>query len=457
MRNLITDLAAIAGQAHVLTEPAELAGYTTDWMRRYTGTARCVVRPGSTGEVAEVVRACARLGVPMVPQGGNTGLVGGSVPGGESRDEGPVIVSTGRLTALGPVDFAAAEVTAGAGVTIARLEARAAGAGLRYGVDLASRGSATVGGTIATNAGGIHTVRYGPTRAQVVGVTAVLADGQVIDGGHGTASVSAGYDLGQLLTGSEGTLGIVTAARLRLRPAEPAVAVVLAGVAGIEPAAALYSRIRATLPDLLAVEYFDAAGLELVLRVAGLPRPVPSSPAGYLLVEVAGTADTAFDFERLAQADLPADTAVAVDQPGQRALWAYRERLTESIASAGVPHKVDVSVPAGALGAFRAELDDAVVAASGGAEVTLIVFGHLGVANLHVNVLGPDPADTAVDAAVARLAAAHGGSVAAEHGVGRAKTGWLRWSRSEAELSAMRAIKTALDPDGLLNPGVLVV
>lgn len=457
MRNLIADLTAIAGQAHVLTEPAEVAGYTTDWMRRYTGTARCVVRPGSTGEVAEVVGACARFGVPMVPQGGNTGLVGGSVPGGESRDEWPVIVSTGRLSDLGPVDLAAAEVTAGAGVTIARLEAHATEAGLRYGVDLASRGSATVGGTIATNAGGIYAVRFGPTRAQVVGVTAVLADGQVIDGVRGTASVSAGYDLGQLLTGSEGTLGIITAARLRLRPAEPAVAVLLAGVAGIEDAIQLYSDLRRELPDLLAVEYVDSAGLELVLAVAGLPRPLSAGHAGYLLVEVTGSAEAEFDFERLVRAGLPADTAVAVDRPGQAALWAYRERLTESIASAGVPHKVDVSVPAGELGAFRAELDAAVATAAGGADVTLIVFGHLGVGNLHVNVLGPDPAETAVDAAVARLAAAHGGSVAAEHGVGRAKTGWLRWSRSEAEISAMRAIKTALDPDGLLNPGVLVV
>jgi FAD/FMN-containing dehydrogenase len=456
MRNLIADLAAISGQSHVLAEPDDLAGYTTDWMRRYVGVARCVVRPGSTEEVAEVVKICARVGVPMVPQGGNTGLVGGSVPASGPPGEAPVIVSTARLTTLESVDQVAAEVTAGAGVTIARLHDHAATAGLRYGVDLASRGSATVGGTIATNAGGIHTIRYGPTRAQVVGLTAVLADGQVLDGVRGTASVSAGYDLAQLLTGSEGTLGIVTTARLRLRPAEPAVAVALAGVDGMQQAAQLCSQIRGEVPDLLAAEYFDAAGLGLVLTAADLPHPLPGTHAGYLLVEMTGPADADYDLERLARAGLPADTAVAVDRPGQSALWAYRERLAESIASAGVPHKVDVSVPVGELAAFRAELDGVIAAASGGADASVVVFGHIAVGNLHVNVLGPDPADTAVDAAVARLAASHGGSVAAEHGVGRAKTGWLHWSRSQAEISAMRAIKTALDPDGLLNPGVLV-
>ena len=170
MRNLIADLGAIAGQAQVLADPADLSAYTTDWMRRYTGTARCAVRPGSTSEVAAIVRTCANAGVPIVPQGGNTGLVGGSVPPAVQLGEAPVIISTLRLTGLEPVDLVAGEVIAGAGVTIERLHEHAAAAGLRYGVDLASRGSATVGGTIATNAGGIHTIRYGPTRAQVSAV-----------------------------------------------------------------------------------------------------------------------------------------------------------------------------------------------------------------------------------------------------------------------------------------------
>lgn len=446
----------------MLTTPDMMASYVTDWTRRYGGRATCVVRPASTSEVAEVVRACARRGVPIIPQGGNTGLVGGSVPASvpAAGEPSPVIVSAARLTSLTAVDTVAAEVTAGAGVTIARLHAHASAAGLRYGVDLASRDSATVGGTIATNAGGIHTVRYGPTRAQVTGLTAVLADGQVIDGVPGTASVTAGYDLAQVLAGSEGTLAVITAARLRLRPAEPAAAVVLAGVTGIAAAAGLYARIRQQLPDLLAVEYFDAAGLDLVLRATGQPRPLSASYPGYLLAEIAGQ-QGAVDPDRLAAAGVPDDSALAAGRHDQRVLWAYRELMGEAIAAAGVPHKVDVSVPGGALGEFTSEVDEVVRAAArraapGGPEPVVTVFGHIGVGNLHVNVLGPDPASTEVDEAVARLAARYGGSVAAEHGIGRAKTGWLSWSKSAAEISAMRAIKSALDPAGLLNPGVLI-
>ena len=494
MRNLVADLAAIVGPGHVLVEPEAVAGYATDWTRRYVGRASCVVRPGSAGEVAAVVRACAARGVAVVPQGGNTGLVAGSVPaaepvagvgtaggsGGSSSRAGaaggsggssprastagewPVILSTGRLTGLGVVDRAAGSVVAEAGVTIAALHAHAEAAGLRYGVDLASRGSATVGGTIATNAGGIHTIRYGPTRAQVAGVAAVLADGSVVDGLNGAGNGPAGYDLSQLLTGSEGTLAVITAARLRLRPVEPVAAVLFAGVEGIAQGVELYRQLRDRTTGLLAAEYLDAAGLELVCRVGELPRPLASASSGYLLAELAGpsgpanSAGTGPELERLAELDLPADTAVATSRAEQESLWAYRERLTEAIATTGVPHKIDVAVPVGELGAFRAELDEVVGAAATPSAASVIVFGHIGVGNLHVNVLGPDPADTSVDEAVARLAAAHGGSVAAEHGIGRAKTGWLAWSRSAAEISAMRAIKSALDPHGLLNPGVLV-
>ena len=467
MRDLIAELAAIAGPGNVLTDPGVLAGYATDWTRRYHGTAACVLRPGTTAEVAAAIRACAARGVPVVPQGGNTGLVGGSVPGPEPP--APVIVSMTRLDDLGPVDTAAGQVTAGAGVTIARLAAHAGRAGLRYGVDLASRDSATVGGTIATNAGGVATIRYGPTRSQLAGVTAVLADGSVVSDLSGLTAGGAGYDLAQLLTGSEGTLGVITAARLLLHPAEPASAVLLAGVDGIAEAAALCAGLRAALPGagglggLLSAEYLDRAALDLVCLAAGLPPPLPAARPGYLLVEVTsapGAAGAGFDPEPLSRAALPADTVVALDGPGRAALWAYRERLTESIATRGIPHKIDVAVPAGRLAAFAAGLADVVRGAAGAragvGEPEVIVFGHIGVGNLHVNVLGPDPADTAVDAAVARLAAALGGSVAAEHGVGRAKAGWLGWTRSAAELAAMRAIKTALDPGGLLNPGVLL-
>jgi len=473
MRELIADLQAVIGSAHVLAEPDVMAGYVTDWTGRYSGVAACVVRPASTAAVADVIRACAAHGAPIVPQGGNTSLLGGSVPR-DGTPIPPVILSTGRLTSLDAVDVRSRQVGAGAGVTIAALRAHAAAAGLSYGVDLASRDTATVGGTIATNAGGIRTIRYGPTRAQVAGVTAVLADGSVVGDMSGLTAGAAGYDIAQLLTGSEGTLAVITAAKLRLRMAEPAAAVVMVGVAGIDAAADLLAQIGAAVSGVLAGEYFDSAGMELVCRAAGLPPPrgrdrpaadadaarpsARAGAAGFLLAELTSVDGGSDDIsQRLAEVPLPDETWVATDTRGMAALWAYRERLTEAIATTGIPHKIDVAVPAGELGAFCSELDDVVHSgASHDGEPLVIVFGHIGVGNLHVNVIGPDPADTSVDVAVTRLAAAHGGSVAAEHGVGWAKTAWFGLTRSAAEIAAMRAIKAALDPAGLLNPGVLL-
>jgi FAD/FMN-containing dehydrogenase len=449
MNRLVTDLAAAIGAAHVLTDPELVAGYTTDWTRRYAGTAECVARPGTTAEVAEVVGICARHRVPIVPQGGNTGLVGASVP-----SAGGAVLSTRRLRRLDPVDTLAGQVTAGAGITIAELRAHAAAAGLEYGVSLASRESATVGGTIATNAGGVHTLRYGGTRAQLLGLEAVLADGRVISRLGGVEADNSGYDLTQLLAGSEGTLAVITAARLRLRAAEPHAATVLAGLDGIEAAAAAQATIRARVPGVRAAEYFEAAGLALVLAHTGLPAPLPRAYPSYLLAEVAGPAD---DAERLAEIPLLADAAVAVDRAGSAALWAYRERHTESISAAGIPHKLDIAVPLGRLAAFRGALDEVIKAAAdpAGPAPAAIVFGHIGLGNLHVNVLGPAPGEQAVDEAVLRLAAAHGGTISAEHGIGRAKVAWAGLNRTPEERSVMRAIKAALDPSGLFNPGVL--
>lgn len=451
MDRLVRDLSAAVGAGHVLTEPDLMASYTTDWTRRYRGTATCVVRPGSAAEAADVLRVCARHQVPVVPQGGNTGLVGGSVPSGDG-----VVLSTRRLRRLDPVDTLAAQVTAGAGVPIAELRAHAAAAGLEYGVDLASRDSATVGGTIATNAGGIHTIRYGGTRAQLLGVEAVLADGRVISRLGGVPADNTGYDLAQLVAGSEGTLAVVTAARLRLWPPEPHAVTLLAGLAGIEEAIAALAEIRSRVPGVRVAEYFEAAGLDLVRAHTGLPAPLPRAYPSYLLVVAGGPPDHA---ERLAGIGLLDDAAVAVDQAGSAALRAYRERHTESISAAGIPHKLDIAVPVTQLPAFRAALGDAVraaaPAASSGPEPRAIVFGHIGAGNLHVNVLGPGPDDDSADEAVLKLAAAHGGTISAEHGIGRAKVPWLGLDRSPAEIAAMRAVKTALDPSGLLNPGVL--
>jgi FAD/FMN-containing dehydrogenase len=444
MNALLAELTAICGPEHVLTDPDVTAGYGTDWTGRFHGTVRCVIRPGHVHEVGQVLLACGRHGMPVVPQGGNTGLVGGGVP----PAAGAAVLSARRLRRLDPVDTLAAQVTVGAGITIAELRAHAAKAGLEYGVDLAARGSATVGGTIATNAGGIQTIRYGPTRAQLLGLEAVLADGRVISRLGGIQADNTGYDLTQLLAGSEGTLGVITAARLRLWPADPPTLTVLAGVPDIEAAARLRAEISSLLPGVRAAEYFEAAGLALVRAHAGLPAPLDRDYPAYLLVDAAASD---IDTERLVVLPQLTDAAVAVDAQARARLWAYRERHTESIGAEGIPHKLDVAVPVARLAAFRADLD-AVIAK---ADARAIVFGHIGAGNLHVNVLGPAPNDDGVDDAVLRLAAEHGGTISAEHGIGRAKASVLHVCRSAAEIAAMRAIKSAWDPGGLLNPGVL--
>lgn len=439
---LCDELAGIVGEEHVLTEPDVRAPYESDWTRRYRGRAGCVVRPGDVSQVADVLRACARYRVSVVAQGGNTGLVGGGIP----RD-GQVVLSAVRLCGLDPVEPAPGLVTAGAGTTIAELQRHARAAGFCYGVDLGARDSATVGGTLATNAGGVRTIRYGDTRAQVAGVEAVLADGTIISRLSGLAKDNSGYDLSQLLVGSEGTLGVITAATLRLHPDEPMVVTALVGVTGIAEAVAACRQLRAAVPALRAVEYIEAGGVELVCKVRGAPVPPCGEHPAYLLVEATGSTDP---MEGLAAVPVLADAAVAGDPAGRERLWSYRERLTEAVAVLGVPHKLDVALPTDRLPEFRERLEAEVED-----EWHVFPFGHLAIGNLHLNVVGPAPADHEVDDRVFRLVAACGGTFSAEHGVGRAKTRWLRRFRSAEEIATQRRIKDVLDPRNLLNPGVI--
>ncbi|HEY6749186.1 MAG TPA: FAD-binding oxidoreductase [Mycobacteriales bacterium] len=435
-------LAELVGAAQVVTDPDLRAGAETDWTGRWRGTARAVVRPGTPAEVAAVLRACADAGVPVVPQGGNTGLVGGGVPAGVA---GAVVLSTRRLTGLEPV-LADGTVVAGAGATLAAVQAHAGAAGWQLGMDWAARDSATVGGAIATNAGGLRVLRWGPARAQLVGAEVALASGALLSRVDGPVKDSTGYDLSGLLCGSEGTLGVLTRLRLRLvPPLPPGRVVALVGVPGIAAALGVLAAVRRAVPDLAAAEIVGDSGMALL----DLPAPLPTRHAAYLLVEVVGTADELA--EALAGADGVGDAVLAADPADRARLWRYREEVSPAVTAAGVPIKLDVSLPAARL----AEVWDALPALVGTGRTVL--YGHLAEANLHVNLLDvPDAEEEAVADRVLRLVASAGGSISAEHGIGRAKTPWLHLTRSPAELAVMRAIKKTLDPTGILNPGVLL-
>jgi FAD/FMN-containing dehydrogenase len=443
---LAADLAEIVGPRHVLLDADSRAGYERDWTGRFAGAARLVVRPGDMAQVAGVVGACGAHGAALVPQGGNTGLVGGGVPRG-----GEVLLSLRRLDGLGSVDPATMQVTAGAGVTLAALQAHAGSAGLDAAVDFGARDACTVGGLTATDAGGARALRHGTVRARIAGLEAVLADGTVVDRMSGLLKDNAGYALPALLIGSEGTLGVVTRVRWRLVPRLPARVAALVPLPSLAAAAELLADVRPALPALEAADFFLDDGLELVTRHLGVPAPVRERAPAYVLLECAAADDPT---EELAAA-LDGHDAVVADSTGERErLWRLREGHAEAIAAAGVPHKLDVGVPLDRLAEFAAAARAAVAGSVPGARV--ILFGHLGDGNVHVNVLGADPGDEAVDAAVLEAAIAHGGTISAEHGVGTAKARWLPLMRPPGELRAMAAVKRALDPAGLLNPGAVL-
>jgi FAD/FMN-containing dehydrogenase len=451
LAELAAALTEIVGPAHVLREPDVRAGYETDITGRYGAPAALVVRPADTGEVADVLDACWRVGAAVVPQGGNTGLVGGGVPRG-----GEVVLSLTRLSWVGELDAVAGQISVGAGATLGALQERLRGSGWAFGVDYGARDSATLGGMAATNAGGMHVMRHGAMRAQVVGLEAVLGNGAIVSRMSGVIKDNAGLDLPSLLVGSEGTLGVITALRLRLVVATPTQVVALMGLPDTAAAMTVMQRLRAGVRTLRAVEVFYRDGLELVCGHRRLPDPLPTRSPVYVLAECAATdddplAELAEALDGIVSGD---DVVIADDTVGRRALWTYRESHNEAINAAGVPHKLDVCVPLARLADFEAEVRELIAARAPAA--TTILYGHLGDGNLHVNILGLDPEDDEVDEAVLRLAVAYGGTISAEHGIGAAKPHLLHLCRRPDEISAMQALKSALDPDGLLNPGKLL-
>jgi FAD/FMN-containing dehydrogenase len=451
MSALVGELADILGPEHALTDPDTMASYLVDWTGRFGGDAAVVARPGSTAEVVAVIERCGEHGVTIVPQGGNTGLVGGSVPRPAAGQHRPcVVLSLRRLDQLGPVDTAALAVTAGAGVTLTRWRSHARAAGVDTPVDFASRESATVGGAIATNAGGSRVVRFGTMRTQVLGVEAVLADGSLVGSLAGLPKETVGIHWPSLLAGSEGTLGVVTRARLRLVPWYRQTVTAIVATIDLAAAVDLVAALRSGLRSLDAVELVMSEALDLVSSHLDAEPPVSGGDA-YLVVECADHDDPTDELARvLAGHPAVIDAAVSGAGPARDHLVRFRDRITESIAAVGVPLKLDVAVPVDCLTAL---LDGAraIVARDGGA---LIPFGHLAEGNVHLNVLEPGDVSATTES-VLKLATELGGTISAEHGVGLAKTPWLHLARSQAELAAAAAIRAALDPAGMFNPGVL--
>ncbi len=434
----LEQLGIAVGAEHVLTDSEVIISYVTDWTGRYRGDALAVVRPGNVNEVADVLRICSVSGVSVVPQGGNTGLVGGSIPG---TDSNAIVLSLTRLNSLGDVDVATGQVTCGAGVTLAQLQRHAHAAGWDFGVDLAARDSATIGGMAASNAGGIHVVGNGMMRKQVLGVEAVLASGEVIRSMSGLAKNNTGYDLTQLLCGSEGTLGVITEVALQLvRPRETEL--VLAGCESVQQALEIASGFTG---KLAAAELMDRSGIECVSRVTGIA--IPFNTPFHLLIEIAGD----FDLDQLESLE---HATLAMDARDRENFWALRERITEAAAAeaTGVSHKLDISVPLSELDSIYGDITSLLHQP----EVrNVVLFGHLMDGNFHVFFV-TDTDDETLDTEILELVAARGGSISAEHGVGNMKPEHLHLSRSGAEIAAMRGIKGALDPAGILNPGVLL-
>jgi FAD/FMN-containing dehydrogenase len=367
------------------------------------------------------------------------------------------VLSTRRLDAIDVVDAERGELLVGAGVTLTRARDAAREHGWDVAVDLTARDSATIGGMVATNAGGEHVIRYGAMDRQVLGVEAVLADGRVIGRVPALRKDNTGYRWAGLLCGSEGTLGIVTRVHLALVPELRERVVALVAVESVVDALTVAALVRRELDSVLAIELFLADGLRLVLDHRGLAPPFAEEWPAYVLVECGVRSGASACADRLADVlggcAVVRDAAVADDPTMRARLWSYREDHTEAINAVGVPHKLDVSLPYDALASFVDDVRASV--ADVDPDARTVIFGHVGDGNLHVNVLGPAPDDQRVDRAVLELVARLGGSISAEHGIGVAKRGELPLVRTPTEIDAMRAIKAALDPAGILNPGVI--
>jgi FAD/FMN-containing dehydrogenase len=458
-------LKTAAGDGNWSEDPAMLAPRLVDWREKFRGRSALLLMPRDTAAVAAIVRAAAAHHVPLVPQGGNTGLVGGGIP---PDDGSAVLIALNRMDRIRAIDPKGLTLTVEAGAILENVHTAARDVGCEFPLSLGAKGSATIGGLVSTNAGGVQVLRHGTMRGLVVGLEAVLPDGSILHQLTGLAKDNSGYDIKQLLLGAEGTLGIVTAAALRLVPAPLHRAVGWAGVAGPHEALALLARLRhATGGQVESFELIPDAGLQLVLEHLPANRaPLAGHHAWHVLVELAGPASLEAvltdSFAAAADAGEIADATIAASSTQAAALWRIREELPLAERADGPALHHDISVAVAHMPAFALHAAATVEAAFPGARV--LAFGHFGDGNLHFNVRVPAidghnwlaAHGEAVTTLVYELVAAAGGSISAEHGIGVLKRAELARFADPAKLAAIRAVKAALDPGNLMNPGKII-
>ena len=463
--SLLTAIRAIVGDRGILTEPSDTAAYSEDWRRLYQGRTAAVIRPGTTEELAAVVGLCAQAGAPIVPQGGNTSMVGGAVP---NEDGSELVLSTARLNrirALDPVDMT---LTIEAGVTLKAAQMAAAEAGCLLPLSISSEGTAQIGGVLAVNAGGNNTVRYGNARDLVLGLEVVLPDGEIWNGLRRLRKDNTGYCLRQLFVGSEGTLGIITAAVLKLAPQPQETAVALCAVGSAQSALTLFTRFQAhDAASINAFELMSGMGMSFVMKhIPGAVLPLAAGSPFYVLVELASPRPNAglrgmleHVLEQALHEEIVHDAAIAESDSQRAAMWKLREEHSEAQKREGASIKNDVSVPVSKVPAFIEQATAACQALLPG--VRVVPFGHMGDGNIHFNLEQPegsDPAwflaqDHAIMDAVNDVVRVYDGSFSAEHGIGKLKPYMMPDWRGGAELALMQRIKAALDPTGIMNPG----
>jgi FAD/FMN-containing dehydrogenase len=462
---LLDAIRAVVGDRGILTETSDTAPYSEDWRRLYQGRTSAVVRPGTTEELAAVVKLCAASGTPIVPQGGNTSMVGGAVP---NEDGSELILSTVRLNRIRDLDPADMTLTIEAGVTLKAAQMAAAEQECLLPLSISSEGTAQIGGVLAVNAGGNNTVRYGNARDLVLGLEVVLPDGTIWNGLRRLRKDNTGYCLRQLFVGSEGTLGIITAAVLKLVPQPKEIAVALCGVDSPDAALSLFTRFQAhDAASISAFELMSGLGMSFVLKhIPGAVLPLESPAPFYALVELASPRPNAGlrgmleDILETALGDgIVQDAAIAESDAQRAAIWRLREEHSEGQKREGASVKNDVSVPVSKVPAFIRKATAACEALLPG--VRVVPFGHMGDGNIHFNLeqpVGSEAAwflaqDHAIMDAVNEIVREYDGSFSAEHGIGKLKPYMMPDWRGGAELALMQRIKVAIDPDGIMNPG----